>query len=158
MDDRFDIPADWEATVHESLKSDPLWGSEVYRRSLYVADASWPHLTILSRDIRTRDLCGQLAASLRSISENITEGFGRPRGPDRSRFYWYALGSARESRGWYYLARHSLPADEFDAQMRALTSIIRLLVVAIPQVRVRQDARKRRRALPTPEEVMNHQS
>jgi len=43
-----------------------------------------------------------------SIKANIAEGYSHRSGKDQARFYEYSLGSARESRGWYYDARHIL--------------------------------------------------
>ncbi len=39
-----------------------------------------------------------------SIRANIAEGYSRGTGKDRARFYEYALGSARESRDWYFIS------------------------------------------------------
>jgi four helix bundle protein len=45
-----------------------------------------------------RQICGKYAA-------NIEEGYGRGFGRDDARFLIIALGSARETRGWYLRAR-----------------------------------------------------
>ena len=79
----------------------------------------------------------QLCRALGSISANIAEGYSRGSGRDRSRFYEYALGSARESRDWYYKARHVLGQPVVDHRLDLLSQIIRLLLVMIPDQRGR---------------------
>ena len=79
----------------------------------------------------------QLCRALGSISANIAEGYSRGSGKDRSRFYEYALGSARESRDWYYKARHVLGQPVVDHRLDLLSQIIRLLLVMIPDQRGR---------------------
>ncbi len=70
-----------------------------------------------------------------SISANIAEGYSRGSGKDRARFYEYALGSARESRDWYYKARHILREEVVSHRMGLLSQIIRLLLVMVPDQR-----------------------
>lgn len=87
------------------------------------------------RDRRTIGLAEQLYRALGSISANIAEGFSRGTGRDRARFYEYALGSARESRDWYFKARYILGTDIVHDRLQLLTEIIRLLLTMIPQQR-----------------------
>ena len=54
---------------------------------------------------------------------------------EASRFYEYALGSARESRDWYFKARHILGDDIANHRMNFMTQIIRLLTTMVPQQR-----------------------
>ena len=88
------------------------------------------------QDKRTLDLSDQLYRAAGSISANIAEGYSKSTGKDRARFYEYALGSARESRDWYYKARHVL-GEKVVTQHRSefLTEIIRLLITMVPQQR-----------------------
>ena len=51
------------------------------------------------------------------------------------RFYEYALGSARESRGWYYVSRHVLTQAVVEERYCVLNQIIRLLLSMIPDQR-----------------------
>jgi four helix bundle protein len=89
------------------------------------------------RDKRTLDLSDQLYRALGSISANLAEGYSRGTGKDRARFYEYALGSARESRDWYYKDRHVLGEIVTRHRLSLLTQIIRLLLTMIPQQRGR---------------------
>jgi len=89
----------WERTVPEGIKGDAVWNLRVYRLSLFAADLGWEDVCKLVRDRRTVGLADQLYRAIGSISANIVEGFSRGSGRDRARFYEYALGSARESRG-----------------------------------------------------------
>jgi hypothetical protein len=50
-------------------------------------------------------------------------------------FYQYALGSARESRDWYYKGRHILGPVVVDHRLQLLTEVIRLMLTIIPQQR-----------------------
>ena len=87
-------------------------------------------------------LSDQLNRALGSISANIAEGYSRSSVKDQARFYEYALGSARESRDWYYKARHVLGEAITGDRLELLTRVIRLLLVIIPHQRgsfVRED-------------------
>jgi four helix bundle protein len=125
----------WEERVSEEIKGDSLWKMEAYRLSLFAADIGWSDVSKLVRDYRTRGLADQLYRALGSVSANLAEGYSRGTGRDRARFYEYALGSARESRDWYFKARHVLVPEVVNHRMALLTSIIRLLLRTIPQQR-----------------------
>src|SRR5438270_13542036 len=99
---------EWLISVPAAIREDSLWKMETYRMARFVADLGWHDVTKLLQDKRTVDLSSQLYRALGSISANISEGYSRGTGRDRARFYEYALGSARESRGWYYKGRHIL--------------------------------------------------
>ena len=92
----------WLKTVPQEITEDLLWKMEAYRLSLFAAEIGWRDVTKLGTDRRTLDIAGQLYRALGSIEANIAEGYSRAGGRDRARFYEYALGPARESRGWYY--------------------------------------------------------
>jgi four helix bundle protein len=78
------------------------------------------------------------------MSANISEGYSRNTGKDRARFYEYALGSARESRDWYFKVRHILGNDIVGHRIALITEIIRLLLTTVPQQRgyVLKESRK----------------
>jgi four helix bundle protein len=128
---------EWEKAVPAAIKSDSLWKMEAYRLALFAADLGWRDATKLIRDKRTISTSDQLYRSLGSISANAAEGYSRSTGKDRARFYEYALGSARESRDWYYKTRYILGAEVSNHRITLLTQIIRLLLVMVPQQRGR---------------------
>ena len=123
--------------VPEAIKGDALWKVKVYRLALFLGDLGWHDITKLAQDRRTLGLADQLYRALGSISANIAEGYSRGTGKDRARFYEYALGSARESRDWYYKGRHVLEEAVVGHRLDLLTDVIRLLLTMIPQQRGR---------------------
>jgi four helix bundle protein len=129
--------ADWEASVPEEIRRDALWSVEAYRLGLFVAKLGWEGVTILFRDYRTRSLADQLYRALGSISANIAEGYSRSTEMDRARFYEYALGSARESRDWYYKSESTLTCEIVHERIRLLTVIIRQIIVILNNLRKR---------------------
>jgi four helix bundle protein len=122
----------WEQTVPDEIKNDSLWEVEAYRLALLVGDIGWNDTIKLVSNPQTRALADQLYRALGSISANLAEGYSRASGRDRARFYEYALGSARESRDWYYKARHVLGEPVTQHRLALLTQIIRLLLAMIP--------------------------
>jgi len=117
---------EWAEAVPEVIKGDSLWKVEAYRLGLFVADVGWHDVTKLMQDRRTLGLSDQLYRALGSISANIGEGYSRGTGKDRARFYEYSLGSARESRDWYYKGRRVLGESVTRHRLGLLTQIIRL--------------------------------
>jgi four helix bundle protein len=128
---------EWERSVPQEITGDSLWRMEAYRLGLFTADVGWHDVTKLMREKRTLGLSDQLYRALGSISANLAEGYSRGTGKDRARFYEYALGSARESRDWYYKGRHVLGETVTRHRLSLLTQIIRLLLTMIPQQRGR---------------------
>jgi four helix bundle protein len=128
---------EWEVGVPETIRGDSLWKMTAYRLALFAADLGWHDVSWLMRDRRTPGLADQLYRALGSIGANLAEGYSRGTGRDRARFYEYALGSARESRDWYYKARHILKEEVVQHRLELLSRIIQLLLVTIPQQRRR---------------------
>ena len=126
---------EWEQTVPSFIRDDTLWQVEAYRLALFASDIGWYDVTRLMRDKRTIGLADQLYRALGSECANIEEGYSRGTGKDRARFYEYALGSGRESRGWYYRARFVLRPQVVKHRMELQTHIIRLLLTMIPDQR-----------------------
>jgi four helix bundle protein len=126
---------EWLKSVPAEIAGDPLWRVEAYRLGLFVGELGWHDVTKLIRDKRTTELADQLYRALGSIAANISEGYSRGGGRDRVRFYEYALGSARESRGWTYNGRHVLGEPVAEHRIRLLTQIIRLLLTMVPDQR-----------------------
>ena len=125
----------WMETVPVQIREDSLWKMEAYRLALFLADLAWSDVTKLMGDRRTLDMAGQLYRSVGSIEANISEGYSRSSGRDRARFYEYALGSARESRGWYYKGRHILSETVAVHRIELTTHIARLLLKMVPDQR-----------------------
>ena len=126
---------EWVRSVPEEIARDSLWKMEAYRLGLFVAEVGWHDVTKLMGDRRTLRVADQLYRALGSISANLAEGYSRGTGKDRARFYEYALGSARESRDWYYKSRHILSDPVTQHRLCLLTQIIRLLIAMVPQQR-----------------------
>jgi len=126
---------DWLASVPKEITSDALWNISAYRYSLFVADLAWHDVSKLVDDKRTRQLSDQLYRAVGSIGANICEGYSRSGGRDRARFYEYSLGSARESRGWYFDGRHVLGEKVASHRIHLLTEIARLLLTMVPDQR-----------------------
>lgn len=127
--------ATWLETVPAEITDDPLWRMEVYRLAVFAGDLAWRDVCKLVADRRTVALSDQLYRAVGSIAANVAEGYSRQSGKDQARFYEYALGSAREARGWYYHAQHVLTEAVATHRMRLLTRIARLLLAIIPTQR-----------------------
>lgn len=127
--------SEWEKSVPLAIKNDVLWKVSAYRLSVLLADLGWHDATKLIKDTRTMSLSDQLYRSVGSICANIEEGYSRASARDRARFYEYALGSARESRGWYYRGREILTMPVVEHRIELLTRIIQLLLIMVPQQR-----------------------
>jgi len=128
---------EWVATVPEEIKADSLWKMTAYRLALFLGDLGWHDTAKLVHNRRMIGLSDQLYRALGSVSANIAEGYSRGTGKDRARFYEYSLGSARESRDWYFKARHALGKAVFQHRLQLLTRVIQLLLTTIPQQRGR---------------------
>jgi four helix bundle protein len=126
----------WEANVPECLTQDSLWTVEAYRLALFASDLCWRDIQKL-KTRRLYSLADQLARAVGGISAQIAEGYSRKTGRDRARFYEYALGSGRESRDWYFKARHVLGPNVTQHRLQLHTHIIRLLMRMVPDQRSR---------------------
>ena len=126
---------EWEQTVHAGVRGDALWKRRDYRLASYLADTAWPDVEALTKHPAMRDVVPQLYEALGSIPSHISEGYGRGTRADRVRFLEYALGSAREARDWYRRGQPVLGAARVGDRIDVLTSVIRLLLVAIPAER-----------------------
>jgi four helix bundle protein len=126
---------EWAKDVPAEIRRDSLWNVQAYQLALYLFDLCHQDSEYCRKDDQARVLWDQLYRATGSISANIAEGYSKSTGKDRARFYEYALGSARESRDWYYKVRHALPAATYQARLDLLTHIIRLLITMIPQQR-----------------------
>jgi four helix bundle protein len=127
--------AEWLSTVPSEITNDPIWKLEVYRLALFIDDIGWQDVLALSKNNLMWSVADQLHRSLGSISANLTEGYSRSKGLDRARFFEFSLGSARESRDWYYKSRHVLPAEVVKHRIGLTTHIIAMITPMISHQR-----------------------
>lgn len=127
--------AEWQDAVFVEIKNDPIWKLEVYRLALFAGDIGWQDVLTLSKNKLMYSIADQLHRSLGSISANLTEGYSRSKGLDRARFIEISLGSARESRDWYYKSRHILRSEVITHRIGLTTHIIAMLTPMIPHQR-----------------------
>jgi four helix bundle protein len=126
---------EWLENVPTSLTDDSLWNFETYRKALFLSDLAWIDCEGMVNDSRGRAIAWQLLDSAGSVAANIEEGYGRGFGKDYARFLRIALGSARETRGWYYRGRHLLAPEVTLHRMHMLEEIISGLVTVSNQQR-----------------------
>jgi len=84
---------EWEATVHERVRREPVWGFLGYRKALFLYDLAWRDCERLMQDRRGRAVAEQLIRSVGSISANVEEGHGRGYGKQRNWFFMVSIGS-----------------------------------------------------------------
>ena len=126
---------EWEKTVPDTIKRDPVWQFYAHRKALFLYELMWEDCEKLMRDPRGRAVTEQLTRSTGSISANIEEGYGRGYGKDRNYFLRVAVGSARETKGWYFRSRRLLPPEVIQHRMALSDDIISLLVTEINRQR-----------------------
>jgi len=120
---------EWEKTVPDYVKKDPLWDSLYYRVALYLYDLVWDDCDLLQKDFRARKNVEQIIHSSGSISANMEEAFGRGVGtPDYVRILKISLGEIRETRGWYYRCRKALPTDLLEHRYKVVDHLRSLVV------------------------------
>jgi four helix bundle protein len=128
---------EWEQGMPDDLRQDVLWKMKVYRLAMFLADIAWEDVSLLAKDSRTKSLSNQLYRAVGSVCANLkkdTQKRARRIGPDSMSMLF---GSARESRGWYYRARHLLKTEVYEHRSALLTEIIKLLLTIIPKERSR---------------------
>ena len=123
----------WELTVPPWIRKSSLWNYVAYPKTLFLYDLVWFDCETLMKDLRGKAIAEQIIRSAGSIGANIEEGYGRGLGCDYARFLSYALGSARETQGWYFRARHLLSEKVLEHRLALLDEIIALLVTTIAQ-------------------------
>lgn len=128
---------EWEAGVHERVKKEPVWQFLGYRKALFFYELAWQDCERFMRDRRGRAVAEQLIRSAGSVSANIEEGHGRGYGRERDWFFKVSIGSARESKGWYWRGRHLLPLEVLDNRLALADEIIALLVTELTRQRSR---------------------
>jgi four helix bundle protein len=126
-----------------SATREPLYRLRAFELARIAVDVGAGDVRILARDRGTRLVAGQLLRALGSITANIAEGYSRGTGPDRARFYEYALGSARESREWYRASARVLDEGAIRDRQRRLDAIVALTIGLVRDARrksIRRDA------------------
>jgi four helix bundle protein len=131
------IYEEWEGTVHERVKKEPTWEFWGYRKALFFYDLAWQDCRRLMRDTRGRAVAEQVIRSVGSISAHIEEGHGRGYGKQRNWFLTVAIGSARESKGWYWRGRELLSPEVLDHRLALADEVIALLVTELARQRSR---------------------
>ena len=109
----------------------------VYQLARDLVPSCWIDADKLRHHPVTESLAGQLYASVSSIATNLAEGYSRSSGRDRARIFEYALGSVRESMGWYRSAEPVLGKDATLDRLNRLEEMRRLLLAIIPRERGR---------------------
>jgi four helix bundle protein len=112
---------EWLEGVPESIKRDPLWNFQVYPKALLLSDLVWEDTDRMIKGPRGIEVAKQLIRSVGSVCANIEEGHGRGFGKDNAYFQRVALGSARESRGWYYRGRRFLEPGVIEHRVKIWT-------------------------------------
>jgi len=133
--------SEWEKSVPGVLRKDALWTVKAYRLSLFLVDITWQDVVKLSTASGMRSLSDQLYRSCGSICANIEEGYSKKSSKDRARFYEYSLGSARETRGWFYRGCHVLGDEVATHRLGLTTEIIKLLLTMVPDQREKGNQR-----------------
>jgi four helix bundle protein len=116
---------------------DPLVRLRAYQVARTLADEGATDAARLAGRTATRLVAGQLLRALGSVAANIAEGYSRSTGPDRARFFEYALGSARESREWYRSGQFVLGAHRTGDRLARLDALVALLVGLVRRSRCR---------------------
>jgi four helix bundle protein len=120
----------WEACAPDSFRTDPVWRFHAYRVTLYLLDLAASDARGLQARRRSNVHVDQMVRAMGSVSANVSEGFGRSKPPDRSRFFGIALGSLRESATWYRALRADLPDGIADIRCQQLSELRRILIGA----------------------------
>lgn|SRR5574341_236764 len=127
----------WQKTIPERIHNGPLWVYAAYPKALFLYELVWFDREQSMKDLRGRAIAEQIIRSAGSISANVEEGYGRGLGRDYARFLGFALGSARETQGWYLRARNLLSAEVIEHRLALLDEIIALLVTTISNQKYR---------------------
>ena len=122
---------EWGAQVPSKVKAEGVWKFYGYCKALFFYDLCWRDCEQMLKHPLGRAVAEQLIRSAGSISANIEEGYGRGYGKDRLRFLKFSLGSARESKGWYYRVRNLLKPGVLSHRLSLASEVIALIVTEI---------------------------
>ena len=122
---------EWENSLPEVVRNDVTFRVQAYRLASFLGACAELDTRSVVRDQRYLKSAAQLCDATGSISANIADGYPRRSGPDRARFFEYALTSTAEVKSWYLHTRIHLPPETLEARYALLTSITRLLLTMI---------------------------
>ena len=122
---------EWQASVPKEIRDEGFWQFYGYCKALFFYEVCWQDCEKLLDHPLGRAVSQQLIRSAGSISANIEEGYGRGYGKDRLRFLRIALGSARESKGWYYRAKELLSPEILEHRLGLTSEVIALIVTEL---------------------------
>ena len=130
---------EWEQSLPEVVRNDVTFRVQAYRLASFLCACAELDTRQVMRDRRFLKSAAQLCTAAGSIAANIADGYPRPTGPDRARFFGYALDSTAEVKSWYLHTRLRLPPGTLEARYALLTSITRLLLTMIRSSRPPRD-------------------
>ena len=126
---------EWLAEVPAAITGEEMWQFFGYQKALFLYDVCWQDCEKLIAHPLGKPVAQQLIRSTGSISANIEEGFGRGFGKSRDNFLRIALGSARETKGWYYRAKERLSPEIVKHRLSLVSEVIALLITEINRSR-----------------------
>ncbi len=92
----------------------------------------WEDCEKLTHDLRGKAIAQQIIRSAGSICANIEEGYGRGIGSQSYLcFLRISIGSARETKGWYFRTRRLLSTEVLEHRLSLLDEIISLIATEI---------------------------
>lgn len=122
----------WQEVVPERVKAEPAWKFYAYPKSLFLYELVWVDCEKLMCDPRGKAIAQQVIRSAGSVCANIEEGYGRGIGSKSYRYFLsVSIGSARETKGWYFRSRHLLSAEVLEHRLALIDEIISLLATEI---------------------------
>lgn len=122
---------EWEETVLPQIKHEISWKFFGYRKALFLYELCWQDCEESRKNALGRAVAEQLIRSVGSISANIEEGYDRGFGKERAYFLRIAMGSVRESKGWYYRAKPLLSLDILSRRLDLVDEVLALLVTEL---------------------------
>ena len=129
--------------METQFRGDPVWQFWGYRKALFLFEIVWRDTEKMSTDPRGKALVSQIIRSTGSISANIEEGYGRGlHGKEYIHFLRIALGSARETKGWYWRARRIFSEEIIAHRLQLTDEVIKMLIAEINRQKRRKQMDK----------------